>query len=115
MDIHSDGGVTLITKVGGGAGGYPPGKLVDSKSRPLTKQETQALIARVNASGFYELPSYDRSKAGNDGAEWVLEAADQGKYRLVSQWTPKDGPIHDLGFFFIFELARLKIPKSEIY
>jgi len=115
VDLQTDGSATLITKLGSGAGGYPPGKLIANRSRLLTKEELQTLIAHINASGFWQRPSYERNKAGTDGAEWVVEAAVRGKYHLVSEWSPKDGPIHDLGLLFLFQLAELDIPKSEIY
>ena len=115
VDVQADGSATLTTRIASGAGGYPPGKLTASTTRFLTKEEAQQLIARINASGFWQLPSYDRDRAGNDGSEWVVEAAVHGKYHLVSAWTPKDGPIHDLGTIFLFELAKIKVPKNEIY
>jgi hypothetical protein len=115
VDIQSDGSATLTTKIASGAGGYPPGKLSASTTRFLIKDEAQKLIARIDASGFWQLPSYERDRAGTDGSEWVVEAAAHGKYHLVSDWSPKNGPIHDLGDMFLFELAKINVPKSEIY
>lgn len=115
VDVQADGSATLTTKIASGAGGYPPGRLTASTTRLLTKDEAQKLIARINASRFWQLPSYERDRAGNDGSEWVVEAAVHGKYHLVSAWSPKDGPIHDLGDMFLFELAKINVPKNEIY
>jgi hypothetical protein len=113
--MRVDGTGLLTTKIGSGAGGYPPGKLILSRSRILTVQEAQLATSRLNASGLWHLPSYDRERAGADGAEWVIEAAAHGQYHLVSQWSPKDGPIRDLGEIFLFKLARIDVPKAEIY
>ena len=115
VDIQADGSATLTTKIASGAGGYPPGKLSATSTRLLTKDETQKLMAHINASGFWQLPSYERDRAGADGSEWVVEAAVHGKYHLVSEWSPKNGPIRDLGDMFLFELAKVNVPKNEIY
>jgi hypothetical protein len=115
VDVQADGSATLTTRIANGAGGYPPGQLTSSTKRPLTRDEAQQLIARINASGFWELPSYDRDRSGADGSEWIVEAAVHGRYHLVSVWTPKDGPIHDLGAMFLFDLAKIKVSKDEIY
>ena len=116
VDMQANGSATLTTRIASGAGGYPPGKLI-LRLAPgiLTKDEAQKLISHINASGFWQLPSYERDRAGNDGSEWVVEAAVHGKYHLVSEWSPKNGPIRDLGDMFLFELAKVNVPKNEIY
>lgn len=115
VDVHADESATLTTKIASGAGGYPPGKLIVSTTRPLTKDEAQKVITRIDTCGFWQLPSYERDRAGTDGSEWVVEAAVHGKYHLVSTWSPNNGPIHDLGTMFLFELAKINVSKNEIY
>ena len=115
VDVQPDGTATLSTRMTSGAGGYDPGKLILNTDRPLTTEETQRIISQINASGFWRLPSYVRDNGGMDGSEWVMEAAVHGKYHLVSVWTPKDGPIHDLGTMFLFDLAKMKLPNDEVY
>jgi hypothetical protein len=115
VDVQADGSATLTTKIASGAGGYKPGNLVVNTTRALTKDETQKLIARINDSGFWQLPSYERNSGGTDGSEWIIEAAVHGQYHLVSEWTPRNGPIRDLGTMFLFDLAKIDIPKNEIY
>jgi hypothetical protein len=115
LDVQKDGTGLLITKIASGAGGYPPGKLISDRTAALYQGEIQRVIARINGSGFWSIPSYSRERAGDDGSEWVLEAAVHGKYHLVSVWTPKNGPIHDLGEMFLFDLAKIRVPKDEFY
>lgn len=50
-----------------------------------------------------------------DGAEWSIEGVKDGTYHVVTRWTPRQGPIYTLGRFFLFDLARLQIPKDEFY
>lgn len=115
VDVQADGSATLTTKIASGAGGYKPGNLIVNTFRALTKDEAKKLIAQVNDSGFWQLPSYERNGGGADGSEWIIEAAAHGKYHLVSEWTPEKGPIFDLGTTFLFGLAKIDIPKNEIY
>lgn len=115
LDVQKDGTGLLITKIASGAGGYPPGKLISDKKTSLDQGEVRRAVARINGSGFWSRPSYDRERAGNDGAEWVVEAGVHGKYHLVSEWTPKNGPIHDIGEIFLFELAKINVPNDEMY
>jgi hypothetical protein len=115
VDVQPDGSATLTTKITSGAGGYEPGNLIVNTSRTLTKEATQKLIAQINASDLWQLPSYERDTGGVDGSEWVIEAAVHGKYHLVSQWTPHDGPIYQLGRIFLFDLAHMRVPKDEFY
>jgi hypothetical protein len=115
VDVQRDGTALLVTRIASGAGGYQPGKLIVDRKTLLNQGETQRVIARINGLGFWGMPSYSRQRGGADGSEWVIEAADHGKYHLVSQWTPKNGPIHDLGDMFLFDLAKISIPKDEIY
>jgi hypothetical protein len=115
VDMQNDGTAILTTKVASGAGGYNPGKLVTNKTRPLTKSELSTITSRIETSNFWTIPSYSRDQGGADGSEWVIEIAEHGKYHLVSEWTPKDGTIHELGEVFLFDLAKMTDPKSEVY
>src|SRR5271157_5507522 len=40
LDIMADGTGRLTTKTANGAGGYEPGKLIESRSRSLTQEQT---------------------------------------------------------------------------
>jgi hypothetical protein len=88
VDVLADGTATLRTKIASGAGGYDPGKLISNETRLLTKEETRKVVARVNASDFWRLPSYDRTRTGDDGSEWIFEVADQGRYHLRKRLDP---------------------------
>jgi hypothetical protein len=115
VDVQKDGKGLLVTKIASGAGGYEPGKLITDSRTELSREEVQRVIAKINESGFWKIPSYSREKGGADGSEWVMEAAVHGKYHLVTVWSPIRGPIHDLGLLFLFDLAKIEIPKNEMY
>jgi hypothetical protein len=116
LDLKSDGTAILTTKISSGAGGYAPGHLVMNTSKPLTKQQTDIFLHKINIDKFWELPPTPlKDRQGDDGSEWVIEGIKDGKYHLATQWAPTEGPIHDLGTALAFDLAALQIPKAEIY
>lgn len=115
VDVQSDGRAILTTKITSGAGGYSAGNLITNETRILSKEETDRIVTKINASAFWKMPAYSREQAGDDGAEWVMEAVDHGRYHLVSEWTPAKGAIHDLGTFFLFDLAKIAVPNREMY
>ncbi len=118
IDLRADGTAILTTKIGNGEAGFPHAKTaqpVQKISRPLTREQTQAFLGRVEKAGFWALPSFLNDRSGPEGSEWVLEAAKKGKYRVVSRWSPKEQEVRDLGLMFALDLAQMKIPQDELY
>jgi hypothetical protein len=115
LDVMSDGSGILTVKITNGAGGYEPGKLIENTSVPVTRKQTEEFLKRVNSLGFWELPSFDESHSGFDGSRWIIEGVKDGKYHVADRWTPGKGSVHDLGAMLAFTLARLKIPKDQLY
>ena len=116
IEVKPDGTAILTTKIASGAGGYAPGHLVANTSKPLTKQQADAFLHKIDTDKFWELPPVSlREQQGDDGSQWIIEGVRGGKYHLATQWSPTQGPIHDLGTALAFELAGLQIPKAEIY
>ena len=115
LELQADGSWMLVTKVASGAGGYSPGTLTINTSRQLTTQEAQSLRSKVEGSGFWNAPNPINDQTGDDGSQWIVEGVKAGRYHVVDRWMPKNGPARDLGLFLAFDLARLSIPKNEIY
>lgn len=115
VDVRADGSATVTTKVADGAGGYQPGKLITNETRTLAKPETEKLLSTIRSLDFWSLPTPEPKTAELDGAEWSIEGVSHGRYHIVTRWSPQHGPIRSLGRVFLFDLARLRIPKSEIY
>lgn len=99
--VLKDDGGTIVSKMCDGAGGYKPGKLIVNRSAPLSPQQKTELNAMLESTGFWTLPSNDRDSMGLDGSQWIVEAVTDGKYHIVDRWSPKSGPVRDLGLFFI--------------
>lgn len=115
VDLQADGSWILITKVASGAGGYSPGTLTTDTSRKLTVEEAQSFLSKVENDGFWKVPNPVNDQAGTDGSQWIVEGVKAGRYHVIDRWTPNNGPAHDLGMLFAFDLAKMSIPKNEIY
>jgi hypothetical protein len=122
LEVKADGTSIVTTKVGNGAAGFPYTNkgLPRNVSRPLAQGETQALLALVAKVGFWSIPTYLKDPSGNDGSEWIVEAAKEGKYHVAARWSPASNPsstkrpVSDLGLAFI-NIGQLKIPDEEFY
>jgi len=104
--------VTLYWKVSDGAGGYEPGKIIDDKSKILTLKEWTGIVDKINAIDFWNLPSTENEFFGTDGAQWILEGKELGKYHVVDRWS--GGEIGKICLELI-NLTDLKIKEGDIY
>lgn len=115
LDVHEDGTGSLVTKSASGAGGYAPGKLTEDKTSVLTREQVAAFVGKTNAVHFWDLSSFDNDKNGCDGSEWVIEAVKDEKYHIVGRWSPKNGPVYELGSALAFDLAHIRVRKDQLY
>lgn len=69
-----------------GDGGYDPGKVDVRRDRDLALGDWQHIEAAL-ASASYDTTDV-AGDMGLDGAQWIIERAKGGKYRLVERWTP---------------------------
>ncbi len=69
-----------------GDGGYDPGTIDVHRERDLSRSELDRIEAALRAADFDVTPP--RAEMGHDGAQWILERAQGGKYRLVERWSP---------------------------
>lgn len=114
VDINDNGTGRLVTKVTTGAGGgYDPGKLTLDHTRELTKEQVADLQLQLKTTEFWALSTTEIS-GGRDGARWIIEGTNQGKYHIVDRWSPKSGFVRELGLYFL-HLADLEIPAKDLY
>lgn len=112
LDIRADGTGVLSTKIASGSGGNKPGHLTENLSRPLFRQQVQMIQARLDSMQFWSLRVDGRS--GEDGAQWIIEGVEGGKYHLVDRWSPREGPIREFGLMLL-DMANLKISPRDVY
>lgn len=126
LDVQQDRTSLLTTKITSGHGGYEPGKLVVTKSRKLTKDQTTWFLDRIEELGFWKLASFEKPYEigpngekvpliGLDGAQWIVEGVKDGKYHVVDRWSPEKGPVRALGIIMLIDLAKLKLLFTDVY
>lgn len=71
-----------------GAGGYEPGIVESRTERVLTAQEWRRLEEALAEAVFDTTPA-TRATLGADGAQWIVERAQDGCYRMVERWSPE--------------------------
>ena len=123
LDIKADGTGVLTTKMTSQKGGVEPGTLIENNTKPVTAEQTQAFLKKIEQVQFWSLtaethdptepPGLNQNIA--DGADWIIEGVHAGKYHVVKRWSPETGPIRELGIALVFELAEMNIPKNEVY
>ena len=127
MDVKADGTGTVTTKVADGQAGFPETskRVVEKRSRVLTREQTGAFLAQINRVNFWGIVTNidpgDAMDVQTDGSEWVLEGVKGDKYHVVARWSPDVNRMHgckaifDLGMTLAVDLAQLKIPKDKMY
>jgi hypothetical protein len=71
-------------------------RIVRREVRQLKADEANAVRALITESRVFE-PRAEDCNIGLDGAQWVLERQQTGKYALVHQWSPENGPVLEVG------------------
>lgn len=104
--------ISLYWKVCDGASGYDLGKIIENKRTPLTIKEWKDFVDSINSIDFWNLPTTKRGTLGTDGAQWILEGKELGKYHVVDRWS--GGTIENV-CLKLLELTDLKIRQEEIY
>lgn len=101
IDGQADGTGKFRIKVTDGAGGYEPGKLVRNETKNWDERMMKMIRGRFLSEKFFEIPAYEEGALGCDGSEWIIEAVRDGKYHIVSRWSPESGPVRTLGMQMI--------------
>jgi hypothetical protein len=80
-----DHGHLVVTRLSGN-GGYDPGTVDAKRERDLTAAEWKRVEDAIAAASFDTTAT--EGAMGNDGAQWIIERAKPGAYRLVERWSP---------------------------
>jgi hypothetical protein len=80
--------ITICTKVSDGKGGYGLGEIVLDTCTTIGYEALTKLRMAVDKSLFWTLKTEDNSIIMNDGAEWIVEIVENGKYHVVKRTSP---------------------------
>jgi hypothetical protein len=115
LDLKTNGTATLTVKTSSGAGGYPPGILIENRSLTLTQEQIAPFLSKLQALNFWKLPNPVDDQTGTDGSQWIIEGVKSERYHIVDRWSPRPGtPNYELGLLLL-GLANEHIPAQEIY
>lgn len=109
---NNNDSITLYWKVCDGEGGYEPGKLIENKKKQLSLNEWTLFLQRIDSLNFWKLETAENEILGTDGAQWILEGKELGRYHVVDRWS--GGKIAPL-CLDLLKMTDLKIKKDEIY
>ena len=83
--------VKLVATRLSGQGGYEPGAIAERIERTLSVADWLRIEAGLDLAHFDDPPNQDG--LGADGAQWVVERARNGSWRMVDRWSPeREGP-----------------------
>ena len=108
LDIGPAGTGLLTYKELSGSGGRFPGRLVIDGSSVLPSREVRDFLGRLEKADFWHAEFIE--ERGLDGAEWILEGARDGRYRVAHLWSPKKGAFRETALFLI-ELSGKSVGK----
>jgi hypothetical protein len=113
FDINGDGTGRLVTKISSGSGGSDPGNLILDRTLRLTKEQAASLLLKVETAAFWGMSTKEPT-SGKDGAQWIIEGVRQSEYHIVDRWSPRSGPVRDIGIY-LMQLANLDVPPAKLY
>jgi hypothetical protein len=113
--VEKDGAVVTLSAVElNGTGGTAPGGIVNRLQRALSPAEQGQFLARLRPVGFWEMKKNVDRFGSMEGAQWVLEGAEDGRYRVIERWSPQSGAYREFCLLLI-EFTGIKIPMLKDY
>jgi len=98
---QTEGGVLLMTASRlSGMGAYVPGSVEARIVRRLSQDEANQFRRALSAANGLRLRAVS-CRWGYDGAQWIFEGVDRGRYRYVERWTPDRGSVRALGLVML--------------
>jgi hypothetical protein len=116
--VHSNGAGTLTAKVADGTGGYKLGNLIANSTREIDVKKIRHLRELLRTLDFWNMPpepAPNEKVAELDGAQWIFEASNEGNYHVIDRWSPRSGPVRELGLYMVRELGQLDISEQAVY
>jgi hypothetical protein len=116
--VHSNGTGTLTAKVSDGMGGYEPGNLITNSTREIDVKKIRHLRELLRTLDFWNMPpepALNDKVAELDGAQWIFEASNKGNCHVIDRWSPRTGPVRELGLYMMRKLGQLDIPEKLVY
>jgi len=111
---YDDGKAILVAKELSGSGGFDSGKLTKNTEVNWTELQFRQFEQILDKVKIYDQKSMDESTLGYDGAEWVYEINDGGRYHVVDR-SSCHNTMGDLGTYLIKSAGLMPPTKSQFY
>jgi hypothetical protein len=105
--------VTLSAVELDGTGAHDPDQILRRIQRTLSPADENKFRKKLSQLDFWEVRK-DQGRFGFEGAQWVLEGVENGRYRVMEKWSPNPGAYRDVCFLLI-QFAGFAIPPLEVY
>ncbi len=109
---NNNDSITLYWKMCDGAGGYEPGNLIKDKKKQLSLIEWSQFLQKIDSLGFWNMKTTENEIQGFDGAQWILEGKELGRYHVVDRWC--GGNITPI-CLDLLKMTDIKIKEDDIY
>ena len=106
IDVSRDGLATFFLKVTDGKGGYDPGQIIRNEKWLIEDPKLKAFKEAFTNAAFFEHKTGEET-TGIDGSRWLVEANVNGRYHVISRWSPQTGPAREIG------MALIKIAVAD--
>lgn len=100
VDEDAGGAMRLTATRLKGYGGYGAGAPDRTVSRTLTSDESGRIRSALASTQVFAQPQIGCDHL-TDGAMWIVEANEAGRYRYVNRHSPEDGPVREVGLAFL--------------
>lgn len=112
--VQKDGSSALLVAVElAGDGEHTPGKILHRSQRLLSPTEEKEFLTKMKLAGYWEMPK-NQDRFGAEGAEWIVEGAENGQYQVIERWSPKAGPYRSM-CQVLLDLAGFRISELDTY
>lgn len=107
IEAEASGKAVLEAKLLSGQGGFEVGEVARSLRRELSPAEIRAIRNTLERFSLAAEPA-GTCELGTDGAQWIVELADGGRYAFYDRWTPEKGAVREVG------LAMLRLTGFDL-
>lgn len=106
--------IWIYTKVGSGAGGYPPETIKSNRKKKVSISEWEEFIGLLNEHDFWNSINHG-SIPGTDGSQWIFEGSTSKKYSVINKSSVREGSaLYEIGLFLI-DLSNVRVRKNRIH
>lgn len=87
---------------------------LETRTQSLSKEQVERVMSLIKDAGFWEMTTEGEGPQGTDGAEWVLEGVQGGKYHIATRWDASD-TAYGKALLELLRLSNYNPPNNEIY